>query len=64
VVRNIKNLDELIESARGIVMSPKRLRAQRRAFVHCSTTDANHNVTREIIARANPDFERIFGSND
>jgi len=64
MVRTTKTLDALIESARVIVMSPKRLGAQRCAFVHCSTTVSNLNVTREIIARANPDFEPIFGSND
>ena len=62
MVHNIKTIDELIESARGIVMSPEELRAQQRAFVHGNTTVANLNVTREIIARANADFERIFGS--
>ena len=62
MVRNIKILDELIESARGIVTSPEGLRAEQRAFVHGNTTVANLNVTREIIARANADFERIFGS--
>jgi hypothetical protein len=60
VVRNIKTLDELIESAGGIVMSSEELRAQRRAFVHGNTTVANPNVTREIIARRT----RIFSSND
>jgi len=62
VVHNIKTIDELIESARGIVMSPEELRAQQRAFVHGNTTIANPNVTREIIARVDADFERIFGS--
>ena len=62
MVRTTKTLDGLIESARGIIMSPEELRAQRRAFVHGNTTVANLNVTREIIARANADFERIFGS--
>jgi hypothetical protein len=62
MVRTTKTLDGLIESARGIIMSPEELRAQRRAFVRGNTTVANLNVTREIIARANADFERIFGS--
>ena len=62
MVHNIKALGELVESARGIIMSPEELRAQQRAFVHGNTTVANLNVTREIIARANADFERIFGS--
>jgi hypothetical protein len=62
MVRTTKTLDGLIESARGIIMSPEELCAERRAFVHGNTTVANLNVTREIIARANADFERIFGS--
>ena len=62
MVRNIKSLDELIESACGIVMSPDELGVQRRAFVYGNTTIANPDVTREIIARANADFELIFGS--
>jgi hypothetical protein len=40
VVRDTKTLHELIESIRGISMSPEQLR----------------------VARADADFERIFGS--
>ena len=43
-------------------MSPEQLRAQRRSFAYGNTSIANHNVTREIIARVDADFERIFGS--
>ena len=62
MVRDTKTLDELIERSRDISMSPEQLRAQRCAFAYSNTTIANPNVTREIIARANADFERIFGS--
>jgi hypothetical protein len=63
VVRDTKTLDELIESTRDASTSPEQLRAQRRPFVCGNTTIANHlDVTREIIARANADLERIFGS--
>jgi hypothetical protein len=62
VVRGTKTLDELIERTRDIVMSPEQLRAQRRSFAYGNTTIANPNVTREIIARVDADFERIFGS--
>ena len=62
MVRDTKTLDELIERNRDIVMSPEQLRAQRRSFVYGNTTIANPNVTREIIARVDADFERIFGS--
>ena len=62
MVRDTKTLDELIERSRDIVMSPEQLRAQRRSFAYGNTTIANPNVTREIIARVDADFERIFGS--
>ena len=62
VVRDTKTLDELIESACGIGVPPERLRAPQRAFVYGNTTIANPDDTREIIARVNADFERIFGS--
>jgi len=62
VVRETKTLDELIESARGIAMSREELRVQLLSFAYGNTSIANHNVTREIIARVDADFERIFGS--
>ena len=62
MVRDIKTLDELIERSRDIALSPEQLRAQRRSFAYGNTTIANPNVTREIIARVDADFERIFGS--
>jgi hypothetical protein len=62
VVRDTKTLDELIESRRDVATSPKQLRVPRRSFVLGKTTIANADVTREIIARAAADFERIFSS--
>ena len=62
MVRDTKTLDELIERSRDISMSPEQLRAQRRSFAYGNTTIANPDVTREIIARVDADFERIFGS--
>jgi len=62
VVRDTKTLDELIESTRGIIMSPEQLRAQRRSFAYGNTAIENPDVTRDIVARAAADFERIFGS--
>jgi hypothetical protein len=62
VVRDTKTLDELIESTRGIIMSPEQLHAQRRSFAYGNTAIENPDVTRDIVARANADFERIFGS--
>jgi len=62
VVRDTKTLDELIESTRDINMSREERRAQRSSFVYGNTAIANPGVTRDIVARADADFERIFGS--
>jgi hypothetical protein len=62
VVRDTKTLDEPIESTRGISMSPEELRTRRRSFVYGTTIIENPDVTRDIVARADADFERIFGS--
>jgi len=43
-------------------MSPEQLRAQRRSFAYGNTAIENPDVTRDIVARAGADFERIFGS--
>ena len=39
-----------------------RSRAQRRLFAYGNTAIENPDVTRDIVARAGADFERIFGS--
>lgn len=62
MVRDTKTLDERTESTCGISMSPEELRAQRRTLVYGNTTIENPDVTRDIGARADADFERIFGS--
>jgi hypothetical protein len=62
VVRDTKTLDELIESTCGIIMSPEQLHAQRRSFAYGNTAIENPDVTRDIVARADADFERIFSS--
>ena len=62
MVRDTKTLDERIESIRGIVMSPEELRVQRRTLVYGNTVIENPDITRDIGARADADFERIFGS--
>jgi hypothetical protein len=61
VVRNTKTLDELIESTRDAATSPEQRRAPRRSFVFANAI-ANPNITRDIVVRADADFERIFGS--
>jgi hypothetical protein len=62
VVRDNKTLDELIESTCDISMSPEELRARRRSFVCGNAGIKNPDITRDIVARADADFERIFGS--
>ena len=62
MVRDTKTLDERIESTCGISMSPEELRAQRRSLVYGNTTIENPDITCDIGARADADFERIFGS--
>ncbi len=62
MVRDTKTPDERIESTRGSVMSPQKPRARRRSFVHAYPTIANPDVTDDVVARADADFERIFGS--
>jgi hypothetical protein len=63
MVRNTEGLNELIERTRDIPMSPERLRAQRSSFAFGNLNIENPNVTREVIARADADFDRIFGSD-
>ncbi len=43
-------------------MSPEQLRAQRRSFAYGNAAIENPDVTRDIVTRADADFERIFGS--
>ena len=62
MVRGPKTPDELIESTGGIILSPEQLRAQRRLLACGNTVIANPDGTRDIVARADADFERIFGS--
>ena len=63
MVRNTEGLNELIERTRDIPMSRERLRAQRSSFAFGNLNIENPNVTREVIARADADFDRIFGSD-
>jgi hypothetical protein len=62
VVRDTKTLDERIESTRGTTTSPEGQRALRRSFVFGHTAIAHPDITRDIVVRADADFERIFGS--
>ena len=60
MIRDTKTLDELIESARDLAMSREPTRARQRSFVKSNTTTANPDVARDIVARVDADFERIF----
>jgi hypothetical protein len=62
VVRDPKTKDELIESNRDTATSPDKRRARRRSFVFGHTAIANPDIARDIVVRADADFERIFGS--
>jgi hypothetical protein len=45
-----KDLEQLIERARGIEMTPDQLREQRRSFAYGNTHIENDRITREMIA--------------
>jgi len=62
MVRNTEDLNDLIERTRDPV-SRERLREQSRLFAFGNLNIENPNVTREVIARADADFDRIFGSD-
>ena len=65
MVRNTTpTLDERIDRNRGISMSPEQARVQRRSFAGGNTAIDDPLITREVIARADADFERIFGSSE
>ena len=57
-----KTQNELIESTRDTTALPEQRRARRRSFVFGHTAIANPDIAREIVVRADADFERIFGS--
>ena len=63
MVRDPKTQDELIESTRDTAAPPEQRRARRRSFVFAHTAIANPGIAREIVVRADADFERIFGSD-
>ena len=62
MVRDPKTQDELIESTRDTTASPQQRRAPKRSFIFGHTAIANPELAREIVVRADDDFERIFGS--
>ena len=62
MVRDPKTQDERIESTRDTTTSSEERRARRRSFVFGHTAIANPDIARDIVVRADADFERIFGS--
>jgi hypothetical protein len=63
MVRN-QQLDEPSERTCGMTLPLSKLRAQSVALAIGNLNIENPHVTREAIARAAADFERIFGSDD
>jgi hypothetical protein len=61
VVRNTKTLDEPIERTSDVSTSSLKKRAPRRSFV-CGNPGTEDSELARIGARADADFERIFGS--
>jgi hypothetical protein len=63
MVRN-QHPDEPIEPTCGTTASPADPRARRMRLAIGDLDIGKANTMREVIARANADFERIFGSDD
>ena len=62
MVRDTKTPDERIESTGDTATSPEERRARRRSFVFGHTAIVNPDIARDIVVRADADFERVFGS--
>ena len=56
--------DQPVESSRDTAASAQPRRARRRSFVFGHTAIANPDIARDIVVRADEDFDRIFGSDD
>jgi hypothetical protein len=53
-----KDLEELVEQARKIEMTPNQVTAQRQSFAYGNTRIANDRITRQMIAEADRKIER------
>jgi len=62
MARTKQDLTDPIERTSDIAMSPEQLRAQRRSFAFGNTHLNDPEITRDVLARADADFKRIFGS--
>lgn len=47
-----KNLENLLEAAKNVVLTPEEKERQRRSFAYGNTTIENPRVTREMVDRA------------
>jgi hypothetical protein len=56
-----KDLQELIERARKIEMTPDQVTAQRQSFAYGNTHIENNRITREMIAEADKKIEAHEG---
>jgi hypothetical protein len=52
-----KELQELVERARAIEMTPEQLREQRRSFAYGNTHIENDRITREMVAEIDKRIE-------
>jgi hypothetical protein len=53
-----QDLEELIERARKIEMTPSQEAAQRRSFAYGNTHIENERITREMVAEADRKFQQ------
>ncbi len=52
-----RELEELVNRARTIEMTPQQLREQRRSFVYGNTHIENERITREMVAEIDEKLE-------
>ena len=52
------DLDELVERARKIEMTPNQVARQRRSFAYGNTHIENEQITREMVFEADQKIER------
>lgn len=52
-----RDLEQLVEKARKIEMTPEQARRQRRSFVYGNTHIENDRITREMVAIVDSELE-------
>ena len=58
------NPDELNDRTRDISMSPEQARVPRRPSTVANIEISDSPITRKVLAQADADFARIFGSRE